>query len=218
MSSKTLRNNIKSLPDQSPPPDVISVSSGSCADSDSVSSISKGDASLTHQRSIFPARVNQKYAQISNIRGPPTLITCTNPPPDTEFDEYVSYKVDRMNNIYEDALQYQEKPRNKLGNRLNLDKERFWGISSKSESDSYDCFSIVSTISTLMIRKTTSDSALMVKTAPSCLRSCKYSGKLKGDEPIKNCNHVTFASEVSVLKYNIPKERWVSAGWSSYFQ
>ena len=79
------------------------------------------------------------------------------------------------------------------------------------------CFAMSPQLSALSRRNAFSDSALVVKKLPSCLRSSKYSGtKAMRDFPTQSLP-VKFASTVKIVKYEIPQEQWAPAGWSTLF-
>eukprot|EP00547_Thalassionema_nitzschioides_P004654 CAMPEP_0194215084 /NCGR_PEP_ID=MMETSP0156-20130528/16614_1 /TAXON_ID=33649 /ORGANISM="Thalassionema nitzschioides, Strain L26-B" /LENGTH=214 /DNA_ID=CAMNT_0038943507 /DNA_START=76 /DNA_END=717 /DNA_ORIENTATION=+ len=199
MRNEKLINVCKSLPDSPSPPDLVPVSSfvNGC----SVSSISREDTTLACRRSIFPA----KYEQVPSTQGLPTLIIVRSLPLDTEDIRDYDDKGDQIKNPYESVLKQQETIQS--DDKLNTTARMIRELPLESKFESYNCFPIASRLSALMVRNSTSDSALVVKSLHSCLRPTKYSNKVKSGHKVSNCSHVTFASEVSMMKYNLPKEK-----------
>lgn len=198
--------------------------SGEFCDDDSLSSLSSDEAKPSQRRPIFASHWDKSSATRSMKRsGPfPKRKLVAHPCPySTESDDDVGSLTDHSGNTYERMLKQQEGIKTS-SSTVNSDRRSiFAGCITRTEPSlqraASSCFAMSPQLSALSRRNAFSDSALVVKKPPSCLRSSKYSGTKPVRESPSQSLPVKFSPTVKIVKYEIPQEQWAAAGWSSLF-
>lgn len=198
--------------------------SGVC-DDDSLSSLSSDEGRSNRRRPIFATHWEKTSATRSTYArtGPfPKRKLVAHPCPySVGSDDEDGSNASKSGNTYERTLKQEERIETSSA-KVNSDRRSiFAGCLSRTEPSLQrvvsSCFAMSPQLSALSRRNAFSDSALVVKRLPSCLRPSKYSG----NKLIRDCSRrslpVSFAATVSVVKFEAPQEQWAASGWSSLF-
>ena len=199
------------------------VEQSGCCDDDSMSSLESDEGRSSQRRPIFASHWEKSSVTRSTKRiGPfPKRKLVPHPCPySVGSDDEVGSTASNSGNTYERTLKQDEGI--KASSEVNPDRRSIFArclsrVEPPLQRAVSSCFSMSPQLSALSRRNALSDSALVVKKSPSCLRSSKYSGAKPVRDASRRSLPVSFNSTVSVVKYEIPQEQWAATGWSSLF-